>query len=448
MTNFLLLSDSYKYSHYNQYPEGTNRIFSYFESRGGEYDKVMLNGLQWYVNTYLVDWVESLESFDIDEAAIYAQKHGIPFNRAGFESLYKYVGEHKKLPVEIYSVPENIPLTPKTVLFTIENTVDEFYWLVGWLETLLMKVWYPSTIATKCHEVRKMLTTYATLTSDNPSWVDFAYHNFGDRGSSSVESALIGGLAHLSQFKGTDNFNAAVQHMYDAGQAFSITASEHSTVTSWGRSNEFKFIRNYLEISKDRPIIACVLDSYNIYDAVNYVTGALKQLIESEAYPMFVMRPDSGEPIQVINKILEIAENNRVSFKINSKGYKVWDKYRLIWGDGITPETINQIMEYVTNKGYAADNFAFGSGGDLMQNLTRDTCKFAIKASAIRIGTQWQDVYKDPITDLGKASKRGRLITVKWKSDAWHDKRVADVQTIRAEDFDSVLHEVFMSKVY
>jgi len=45
-----------------------------------------------------------------------------------------------------------------------------------------------------------------------------------------------------------------------------------------------------------------------------------------------------------------------------------------------------------------------------MQNVNRDTCKFAIKASAIKVNGEWRDVYKDPITDPGKKSLRGRQI--------------------------------------
>lgn len=105
-------------------------------------------------------------------------------------------------------------------------------------------------------------------------------------------------------------------------------------------------------------------------------------------------------------------KKNNVKFSINSKGYKVFDKYRIIWGDGIVPQTIDKFLEAVTTipkPSYSAQNFAFGSGGDLMQNVNRDTCKFAIKCSAIKVNGEWRDVYKDPITDPGKKSLRGRI---------------------------------------
>lgn len=316
------------------------------------------------------------------------------------------------LPIEIKALPEGAITKPNQPLLTIENTDPNCAWLVGYLETLILKLWYPITIASKSLAVREMLEHHWQKTVGDISGVDFAYHNFGDRGSSSVESAAIGGVAHLTQFKGTDNFNC-LEHSneYYSGkyQGFSIPASEHSTVTSWGRENEFEMIENYLETYKASPIIACVLDSYDIYKAVDFATsGMMKEKIESKDYPIFVMRPDSGEPLEVIEKILEICEANKVARSFNSKGYKQLDKYRIIWGDGITPQTIDKILSATEKWGWAASNFAFGSGGDLMQNVNRDTLKMAIKCSAIKVNGEWRDVYKDPITDQGKKSLRGR----------------------------------------
>jgi nicotinamide phosphoribosyltransferase len=48
-------------------------------------------------------------------------------------------------------------------------------------------------------------------------------------------------------------------------------------------------------------------------------------------------------------------------------------------------------------------------GGGLLQAVGRDDFRFAMKASAICVDGEWRDVYKDPVTDVGKRSKRGRL---------------------------------------
>ena len=412
MNNIINLTDSYKFSHFNQYPKGTEIIHSYMSSRGGEYDELVFFGLKYYVDKYLS---KTITIEDIKKAESLTKEHGVPFNKEGWLRL---VGQKIKDVAIVKSIEEGAIFKPHQPILTIENKYPEDYWLVGHLETLLMKLWYPITIATKSYHVKKMLKGYWDKTSDNPEGIDFAYHNFGDRGSSSVESAAIGGLAHLTQFKGTDNFNSLTlgNEFYDGKyQGFSIPATEHSTVTSWGRDNEFQMIESYLETYKDSPIIACVLDSYDIFKAVDFVTsGNMKEKIESDDYPIFVIRPDSGNPIEVIENITKIMIKNDISFSVNSKGYIVFDKYRIIWGDGITPKQIDKILDHFCNTGveerYSAENFAFGSGGDLMQNITRDTCRFAIKCSAIRVDDEWKDVYKDPITDSGKKSLAGRQV--------------------------------------
>jgi len=422
MSNIIKLTDSYKLSHYNQLPKGTEKIHSYMSSRGGEYDEMVFHGLGYYLKKYLSNPVQLNDIYDAERLA---KTHGVPFNKGWFW-IYE---NHHLLPIIIKALPEGSIFKPHDVILTIENTDPKCAWLTSYLETLILKIWYPITIATKAYHVKQMLKGYWDKTSDNPDGVDFAYHNFGDRGSSSVESAAIGGVAHLTQFKGTDNFNCLdlSNDYYDGKyQGFSIPATEHSTVTSWGKENEFEMIENYLETYKDQPIIACVLDSYDIYEAVDFVTsGRMKEKIESDDYPVFVIRPDSGKPNVVIYNIFCIMEKNGVSYSRNSKDYVVFDKYRIIWGDGVTPNQIDNILKAFCVEGdYSAENFAFGSGGDLMQNLNRDTCKFAIKASAIKVDGEWRDVYKDPITDKGKTSLKGRqdhnkLVTVFEKGGEW-----------------------------
>lgn len=410
--NLITLTDSYKFSHFNQYPKGTQKVFSYLESRGGAYPATIFFGLQYYLKEYLS---QRITYQDIDEAANHAKFHGVPFNYDGWFYILK---EHNGvLPLEIKAVPEGGLYPTGTVLMTIENTDENVPWLTNWMETLLMKVWYPTTVATKSYYVKQIIEGAFKKSSDSKA-VDFQYHNFGDRGSSSVESALIGGMAHLTQFSGTDNFNAvgAYKKYYGVEKGWSIPATEHSTVTSWGQEYEFDMIRHYLEVNRHEPIIACVMDSYNIYNAVHFVTTVLKSKIESGNYPTFVIRPDSGDPISVIGKILEIMELNSVGMTINSKGYKVFNKYRIIWGDGICPKQINSILSFVTNRGYSAENIAFGSGGDLMQKVDRDTCQFAIKCSAVKVNDEWRDVYKDPITASSKKSKRGRQVSPQLKT--------------------------------
>lgn len=408
MTNLIQLTDSYKLSHFNQYPEGTEKVHSYMEARAASpYPATLFFGLQYYLKQYLSQGVHSI---DVKEAEELAEFHGVPFNRKGWDEMFDGLDNcFVPLPIQIKAVEENKLYPTGTVLMTIENTDERFPWLTNYIETLLMKVWYPTTVATKAYYVKQVLQGAYEKSSDSND-VSFQYHNFGDRGSSSVESALIGGMAHLTQFSGTDNFNAVagLKRYYGAKKGWSIPATEHSTVTSWGRDKEYDFYNHFLEVNKGAPIIACVMDSYDIYKAVDYITkGSFKAKVESDDYPVFVIRPDSGDPRKVLSDLLSIMMVNDVAYTVNSKGYKVFDKYRFIWGDGVSPKQILQIVNDMIDWGYSAENIAFGSGGDLMQKLDRDTCGFAIKASAAKVNGEWRDVFKDPVTDQGKRSKAG-----------------------------------------
>ena len=411
--NRIMLSDSYKYSQPMQYPDNVVGMYDYLEARGGMYPETIFYGLQYLLEEYLATPITIEE---VIEAKDYAEAHGEPFNLEGWEYIVNVLGG--RLPVRIKAVPEGMRVPTKLPLATIESTDDKVYWVVGFLETLLMKVWYPTTVATKSYYVKQMLLEYAEKYSDSVDGVGFQYHNFGDRGSTTVEAAALGGSAHLTQFLGTDNFNATrfIDKYYgeNSGIAgYSIPATEHSTVTSWGKSRELDFYENYLETFKGSPIVACVMDSYDIYNATDKITsGEFKNKIESDEYPIFVLRPDSGDALEVVSKMLDIMEKNKVKFTYNTKEYKVFNKYRIIYGDGISPDVIKSILDMCIGRGYAPDNLAFGSGGDLMQNVNRDTCKFAIKCSSVELqdGSR-RDVFKDPITDSGKMSKKGRVTT-------------------------------------
>lgn len=49
---------------------------------------------------------------------------------------------------------------------------------------------------------------------------------------------------------------------------------------------------------------------------------------------------------------------------INSKGYKLLPSYlRVIQGDGISYETLREILENMKKNGWSVDNLAFGCGG-------------------------------------------------------------------------------------
>ena len=411
MKNLILNTDSYKASQFNQYPEGTEYVFSYGESRGGKYPEITFFGLQMFLKEYLS---KPITQADINEAEEFFSAHGEPFNKEGWDYvLRKYKG---KLPIEIKAVPEGTSVPNSNVLFTIQNTDPKCAWLTSYLETALLRaVWYPSTVATNSRSIKKVILQYLKDTGTSED-ISFKLHDFGARGVSSFESAGIGGAAHLINFMGTDTISGALfanKYYNEEMAGFSIPATEHSTMTTWGKENESKAYANMVDkYAKPGGIFAVVSDSYDLYNAVENIWGGeLKQkVIDSGA--TLVIRPDSGNPADVVLKTLWLLESKFGTTK-NNKGFKVLNYVRVIQGDGINESTIREILNSAVGAGFSADNIAFGMGGALLQQLDRDTNKFAMKASAAKINGKWIDVYKDPITDSGKKSKKGRLMLVK-----------------------------------
>jgi nicotinamide phosphoribosyltransferase len=411
MKNIILNSDSYKYSQFNQYPPKTTVVYSYIESRGGVYDATVFFGLQAFIKEYLTGPVVTMDMIDEAEALITA--HGEPFNREGWEYIVREHGGN--LPVIIKAVPEGTVVGTRNVLATIENTDPACYWLTSFLETALLRaIWYPTTVATNSYENKKLILEYLERTGD-PTSIDFKLHDFGARGVSSLESAGIGGAAHLVNFMGTDTVEALLfaRRYYGADVAgYSVPAMEHSTVTSWGRENEVASYRNMVKQNgKPGGIVSAVSDSYDIFKACELWGTELKQdILDSGA--TLVVRPDSGDPAVVVKQCLQILEKYFGSVK-NAKGFKVLNNVRVLQGDGINHASIRSILYTITLAGYSADNVVFGQGGALLQIVNRDDQKFAMKCSAALVNGEWVDVYKDPIHDKGKQSKKGRVTLFK-----------------------------------
>lgn len=429
--NRILDTDSYKTSHYLQYPPDTERVFSYLESRGSERDwqSSLFFGLQYILKEYFDDPISYEEFY---EAAAIVPKHGVPFNQEGWQKL---IDKHRgRLPLRIRAVPEGSVVPLHNALMTVENTDPEFFWLTSYFETQLMRVWYPITVATQSYYLKKLIYSFLEKTADDPAnEILFKLHDFGARGVSSAESAAIGGAAHLVNFRGTDTIIAMrlLRDYYSHEvSAYSIPAAEHSTMTSWGREHEVDAYRNMLKVyAKPGSLVAVVSDSWDIYNAVEKIWGETlrQEIVDSGA--TIVIRPDSGEPVEVVSKVINLLAG-KFGTTENSKGFRVLNNVRVIQGDGVNPDSIKAILENVTAQGFSATNLAFGMGGALLQKVDRDTLKFAFKCSAIMRGGKWQDVYKDPVTDTGKRSKRGRLDLIKHENESG----VTSYETIRLDD--------------
>jgi nicotinamide phosphoribosyltransferase len=409
--SILMNTDSYKVGMEQQYPEGTEQVYSYIESRGGKHQELVMFGIQAFIREYLsTPFTEE----DIEFANVYWNAHGEPFPYETIKKMYKKYNGY--WPVTIRAVPEGTVVTSKNVLAVVFNTDPEFHIATTWLETALLRaVWYGTTVATNCREIRKVILSYLEKSGD-PAGLDFKLHDFGARGVSSFESAGLGGLANLVTGKGTDTMTANLFAMkyYNATEpvAFSIAASEHSTITSWGRNNEKEAYANMVkQFAKPGATFACVSDSYNIYTAC-HMWGEFASQIKTQQATL-VVRPDSGDPLVVMPQCMRILEQYFGS-TVNSKGYKVLNNCRMLWGDGITDLTIGSILRTLVDLyGWSADNFAFGQGGAMLQVVNRDDQKFAMKCSAIKVNGEWSDVFKDPVTDQGKVSKKGRVTLYK-----------------------------------
>ena len=414
--NICLLTDSYKITHHYFYPKGTKMIYSYLESRvGAEFNKTIFYGLQYIIKKYLEG--KSVTQEKIDEADNLMRTHlgeGI-FNREGWQYILdEFDG---MLPIEIRAVPEGTPVDVGNVLMTVENTDDKCYWLVNYLESLLLQVWYPSTIATLSAEVRKLANFYLDVTGSDKSNLDFMLHDFGYRGATSTESSMLCGSAHLLSFSGTDTIPALTipENYYNDSEVygFSVQATEHSVMTSLGQDGEIEQALNVIENAKN-GILSMVIDSYDYRNFLRQASTDGSEL--NDAIVKFlsidgnkiVFRPDSGEPVSTTIDCLNILEKGFGSYNTES-GYKVFDaNIGLLWGDGLNYHKIRDILFAMKSNGWAAENIIFGMGGGLHSSVNRDTQRNAFKCSAQLRDGQWFDIFKNPL-DSSKKSKTGRF---------------------------------------
>jgi nicotinamide phosphoribosyltransferase len=409
--NLILDTDSYKASHWLQYPPQTTATYGYLESRGGTYPRTVFFGLQYLLQEYLS---QPVTVGMVEEAATFFAAHGVPFNRDGWMYIAQDLGG--KLPVRIKAVAEGSVVPVQQVLMTVETTDAKAFWLVSWLETMLLRVWYPITVATQSWHLRQTIYEALQKTADDPDGeIDFKLHDFGARGVSSQESAGVGGMAHLVNFSGSDTVTGVrfANHYYQHPMAaFSIPAAEHSTITAWQREGEVDAYRNMLQqFAQPGKILAVVSDSYDLWRAIDQLWGdELRQMVIDSGATV-VIRPDSGDPVTVVCEALQRLEA-RFGSTVNGKGYRVLNHVRVIQGDGINAQSLTEILAAAEKLGFSASNLAFGMGGALLQQVHRDTQKFAFKCSEVTVNGVAVPVYKDPITDPGKRSKKGRLALV------------------------------------
>lgn len=453
--NPLLGTDVYKMSHMEMYAPGTTKVYSYLCARSDKnFNEVLYFGLQYYLKEYLSTKLtpEMGEEFISYKTMITGEcsedvKHKI-------RSLCKL----GYFPIKIKSIREGSIIPPKNALFTITNTLPEYYWVVGFVESLLIKVWYPTTVATCSLKYRRFVDAIWSETVDD-SQLDnrfFAVHDFGYRGDTSEEGAGISGAAHLLNFLGSDTVLAHpfVDRYYDASLLsksvmLSVPASEHSVMCSYGRDNEFEGFSNIID-KYPKGIVSIVSDTFNVYTVLTDFVARLKDKILARNGTV-VFRPDSGNPEYVICGDPNADPNSpegkgcirlldeMFGSTVNSKGYKVLNpKVGLIYGDGMYFARYETVMNRLKSMGYAASNLVIGVGG-ILRNHSRDTLGFAIKATYVEVNGESREIEKDPYTDKGKKSHKG-LFKVSKEDGVWVTKDRASLE----EEDGGLLELVFL----
>lgn len=410
-------TDGYKPSHWMFLEPGLEEAYVYLESRGGMFGDTMVAGIQAHCMKYLCG--QLVTPSDVERAKLrYARYFGSDavFNYDGWMSIA--MEEGGRLPIEICALPEGQVAPVKTPLMTVRNTKAKYAWLPGYLEGLNFKPWYPTTVATLSYHIKKVLRKFLDETG-TPADLQFKLHDFGYRGASSEESAMVGGAAHAINFAGSDTVPCIAHILQYYGKGLpsdympvgSIPATEHFVMTARGRSRETEVAAEVLKRCP-KGAVAIVADSYNVYDFCEKTIGGVLRDVVRERDGITVVRPDSGDPIPVMMRVMWLL-GERFGFKeeTNGKPYRLLNSgVRVLQGDKNDYDAIYEMCRAFKGARWSVDNIAaFGMGGALLQACTRDTQKMAMKCSSVAVDGRWIDVQKDPITDPGKASRPGRF---------------------------------------
>lgn len=430
------LSDGYKVDHRNQYPDGTTLVYANLtprKSRMPGVEHVVFFGLQYAIKKYLIDDFNQ-QFFSRPKSEVVARyKRRIETYLGPGAITYEHIESLHDLgylPLEIMALPEGTRVPMKVPMFTIHNTVSEFFWLTNFLETLLSAaVWLPCTSATTAAEYRRMLDHYAKVTGSDPDFVQWQGHDFSFRGMGGVESAMMSGAAHLLSFAGTDSIPAIdfLEEYYGANAELeliggSVPATEHSVMCMGTQEGEIGTFRRLIEKVYPRGIVSIVSDTWDFWQVITEFMTELKPIILAREGKV-VIRPDSGNPVHIIcgdpDAPVGTPEHKGAveclwgifGGSLTATGYKLLNPHiGVIYGDSITLERCRAICDQLIAKGFASGNIVFGIGSYTYQHVTRDTFGFAMKATYGEVNGEGRAIFKEPKTDDGtKRSARGLL---------------------------------------
>jgi nicotinamide phosphoribosyltransferase len=434
--NPIHLTDGYKVDHRSQYPEGTTLVYANLtprKSRMSGVEKVVFFGLQYAIKKYLIEEFNR-NFFQVPKAQVVAKyKRRIEAYLGAGAITYEHIEALHDLgymPLEIRALPEGTRVPMRVPMFTIHNTIPEFFWLTNYLETLLSAaIWLPCTSATTAAEYRRMIDNYTELTGSDPAFVDWQGHDFSFRGMGGVEAALLSGAAHLLSFAGTDSipsidfleeyYNADAENELIGG---SVPATEHSVMCMGTQADEIGTFRRLIEKVYPKGIVSIVSDTWDFWQVITEFIPELKPIILKREGKV-VIRPDSGDPVHIICGDPNAAPGSpehkgaveclwdTFGGSITAKGFKLLDPHiGVIYGDSITLERCKAICDHLIAKGFSTGNIVFGIGSYTYQYVTRDTFGFAMKATYGEVNGVGRAIFKEPKTDDGtKRSARGLL---------------------------------------
>ncbi|MEO7048626.1 MAG: nicotinate phosphoribosyltransferase, partial [Ferruginibacter sp.] len=377
--NPLLLTDGYKVDHRRQYPTGTTLVYSNWtprKSRIDEINEVTLFGLQYFIKKYILEDFENYFFKQPKEKVIAEYSRRINNYLGENQVGTKHIEELHDLgyiPMVIKALPEGASVPVRVPMFTMYNTLPEFFWLTNYFETLVSAViWMPCTSATIAKQYRHVLDKFAAETSSTPEFVNWQGHDFSMRGMAGIEAAVCSAAGHLLSFTGTDTIPAIdfLENYYNANSdneliGGSVSATEHSVMCMGTINDEIGTFKRLIDEVYPKGIVSIVSDTWDLWKVLTEYLPKLKSEITAREGKV-VIRPDSGDPVDIICGNAEgktEAERKGVIELLwdtfggttNEKGYKeLMPKIGAIYGDSITISRATEICERLREKGFAS----------------------------------------------------------------------------------------------
>ena len=466
--NPLYLSDGYKVGHKKMLAPKTKRLYGTAIPRSLKYapkgiKKIMSFGHQ--MTWRYIDDIFNEFFFNVSwkEASQFGKDMTLYLNTPYNDDHFRALHDLGYLPIKVKALPEGIETLPNIPHETFINTVDDFAWLVLYLETIISNLsWKPMLSATLALQFHRNARKWVNKTDAKRDFlIPYLCHDFSARGLN-PHDMISSGLGHATSFRGSDTLAVipAARYYYnepiDTVAIESVNASEHSvSTTKIFTVGEQQMIADWLQEFPE-GILSIVSDTFDLWKLITEYLPANKEAIMARNGKL-VIRPDSGDPVDIIcglqpedyvmvkgvpYKTFDVTELETIppqfiikpnakpcyneikgvvellwdifGGEVNEQEFKILDSHiGAIYGDSINLERQIAIYERLAEKGFACTNVVLGIGSFTYQWNTRDTLGYAIKGAWFEVENDDKTrteyaIYKDPITDDGsKKSLKG-----------------------------------------